>query len=85
MASVPLDSMVKACFSPFSRPVGRLVLLEEMARCTSSIPMLCAASLSGSTCTRTAYFCSPKTCTRETPPTMEMRCASMVSAYSVTV
>ena len=49
------------------------------------MPMPRAASLSGSTCTRTAYFCAPKTCTRETPLTMEMRCASRVSAYSLTV
>ena len=49
------------------------------------MPMLRAASLSGSTCTRTAYFCAPNTCTRETPLTMEMRCASSVSAYSFTV
>ncbi len=65
--------------------MGRLVLLEEMARWTSSMPMLWLASWSGSTWTRTAYFCSPKTWTRETPSTIEMRCASMVSAYWSTV
>src|ERR1039458_9785390 len=73
--------MVNACLSPSMRPVGRLVLLAATARCTSSMPMPRAASLSGSTCTRTANFCAPNTCTRETPLTMEMRCASRVSAY----
>src|SRR5258707_15729026 len=34
---------------------------------------------------RTAYFCDPKTATCATPSTMEMRCASRVSAYSSTV
>src|ERR1022692_3410629 len=81
----PLDSMVKACLSPFSWPVGRLVLLEEMAFWTSSMPMLWAASRSGSTCTRTANFWSPITCTRETPPIMEMRCARSRSANSLTL
>jgi hypothetical protein len=33
----------------------------------------------------TAYFCAPKTCTCETPLTVEMRCAITVSAYSSTV
>src|SRR5579885_391631 len=52
---------------------------------TSLSPICRAASLSGSTCTRTAYFCVPNTITCATPETMEMRCAMVVSAYSSTV
>ena len=33
---------------------------------------------------RTAYFCEPKTSTWATPLIVEMRCASCVSAYSLT-
>ena len=43
-----------------------------------------AASARGSTWTRTAYFCEPITCTWATPSTVEIRCASMVSAHSFT-
>ena len=42
------------------------------------------ASASGSSCTRTAYFWLPNTCTCATPLTIEMRCAIIVSAYSST-
>jgi hypothetical protein len=34
---------------------------------------------------RTAYFCEPNTCTCATPSTVEMRCASVVCAYSSSV
>ena len=44
-----------------------------------------AAIRSGSSCTRTAYFCAPYTMTRATPLTIDMRSASSVSAYSSTV
>ena len=36
----------------------------------------------GSSCTRTAYFCAPYTWTWATPSTIEIRWASIVSAYS---
>src|SRR5260370_881074 len=49
------------------------------------MPMLWAFSLSGSTCTRTAYFCEPCTCTCDTPLTIEMRGASTGSATSSSV
>ena len=49
------------------------------------MPMPREASLFGSSWTRTAYCCAPKTETWATPFTMEMRCAIMVSAYSSTV
>ncbi len=53
-----------------------------MAVPTSSRPIWCAASLLGSTCTRTAYLADPNTCTCATPETIETRCATIVSAYS---
>ena len=43
-----------------------------------------AASLFGSSCTRTAYFCDPNTLTNATPDTVDRRCANWVSAYSLT-
>src|SRR5512146_1114798 len=46
------------------------------------MPIWREASLSGSSCTRTAYFCDPKTETWATPETIEMRCAKVVSAAS---
>ena len=49
------------------------------------MPISCARSLSGSTWTRTAYFCAPCTCTCDTPLTIEMRGASRFSAYSSSV
>ena len=49
------------------------------------MPMPREASAFGSSCTRTAYFCEPITCTCATPLIVEMRCASSVSAYSSTV
>ena len=50
----------------------------------SLIPIFCACSFSGSTCTRTAYFAEPLTLTCDTPSTIEMRGAMMSSAYSST-
>ena len=55
-----------------------------MALATSSRPRPRVARARGSTWARTAYFCEPYTCTWATPATMEMRWASMVSAYSFT-
>ncbi len=52
------------------------------ASATSSMPMPRAASCRGSSWTRTAYFCGPKTCTCATPETVEMRWAIMTSPYS---
>ena len=43
------------------------------------------ASAFGSSWTRTANFCEPKTCTWATPVIWEMRCARLVWAYSSTV
>src|SRR5262249_31367496 len=42
------------------------------------------ASLRGSSCARTAYFCVPNTCTWATPLTMDKRCATVVCAASST-
>jgi hypothetical protein len=42
---------------------------------TSLMPTPRAAIAFGSTCTRTAYFCWPNTCTCATPLMVEMRCA----------
>src|ERR1035438_8548259 len=53
-----------------------------MAASTSFSPIWREDSSLGSTCTRTAYLAEPKTRTWATPDTIEMRCASMVSAYS---
>jgi hypothetical protein len=44
------------------------------------MPIRCAWSLSGSSWTRTAYFAAPCTVTWETPFTIEMRGAMIVSA-----
>src|SRR5215813_3983588 len=47
------------------------------------MPRLCAASLCGSTSTRTAYLAAPNTLTCATPLTIEIRCAIVDSAYSL--
>src|SRR5258705_13405034 len=70
---------------PYNVPVGRLTFALATACSTSLIPTPRAASALGSTCTRTAYFCWPCTCTCATPEIVEMRCARKVSAYSLTV
>jgi hypothetical protein len=44
------------------------------------MPIPCACKRSGSICTRTAYFEAPWTCTCETPFTIAMRGAIIVSA-----
>jgi hypothetical protein len=62
-----------------------VTLPRAIACSTSSMPMPREASARGSTCTRTAYFCEPKTVTWATPLTVEMRCAMVVCAYSSTV
>ena len=49
------------------------------------MPMPREASAFGSSCTCTAYFCEPMTCTWATPLIVDMRCASSVCAYSSTV
>jgi len=49
------------------------------------MPMPREASALGSSCTRTAYFCDPSTCTCATPLVVEILCASSVCAYSSTV
>src|SRR5689334_2823812 len=56
-----------------------------MADTTSSNPMPRAASLRGSISMRTAYLAGPKTLTWATPLTIETRCATVESAYSLTV
>src|SRR5512143_1963195 len=77
--------MLKARCGPCNVPVGRLTFHLLKALSTSLIPICLAASLSGSTCTRTAYLVEPKTLTWATPVTMEIRCAISVSAYSSSV
>ena len=44
------------------------------------MPMPRAARALGFNLARTAYFCSPNTCTCATPLMVEMRCAITVSA-----
>src|SRR5687768_14796298 len=61
-----------------------LLFPAATAERTSSKLMPREANLSGSTWTRTAYFCEPMTFTCATPSTMEMRWAMVVSAYSST-
>src|SRR5882672_7147242 len=61
-------------------PVGRLTFQFLRAVSTSFRPIWCEASLCGSICACTAYFWAPSTCTCATPLTMEMRCATRVSA-----
>src|ERR1700730_826981 len=79
--SWPLAWMLYAVFGPFNVPVGRFTFQPAMAFCTSFNPRCSALSRSGSTWTRTAYFCDPQTLTCATPETMEMRWATTVSAY----
>ena len=55
----PLVSSVKARSGPQRVPVGRLTLAARTAATTSSIPICRSASTSGSSWTRTAYFCAP--------------------------
>ena len=59
-------------------------MLLRIAAATCDTPMPRAASLAGSSSTRTAYFAEPHTCTSDTPSTMDSRCAMSVSAYSST-
>jgi hypothetical protein len=68
---------------PNSVPVGRFTLPRPIASATSSIDRLRAASWRGSTSTRTANFCAPKIPTCATPSIIEMRCAMLISAYSL--
>ena len=76
--------MVKVLSFAQSVPVGVLLLPVCNALVTSSIPIWRVAMAAGSSCTRTANFCAPITCTCATPFTMEMRCAMVVSAASST-
>ena len=48
------------------------------------MPMPRLANADGSSCTRTAYFCSPVTNTCATPLIVDNLCANAVSAYSFT-
>ena len=58
--SWPLACMLKAWCGPYSVPVGMLTFQSCSAWSTSLMPICRAASLSGSTCTRTAYFGAPE-------------------------
>src|SRR6266849_3486808 len=78
----PLVLRLNACLGPDSVPVGEFVFQAEMAAETSLMPIFLATSLSGSSCTRTAYLAAPCTCTCETPLSMAMRGAIMFSAKS---
>src|SRR6266571_5279328 len=57
---------------PYSVPTGRFVLPRCKAVATSSIPIPRIASAEGSSCARTAYFCSPVTSTCATPLIVEI-------------
>ena len=76
---------MKARLGPLMVPVGRFTFQFRRAASTSLMPIWREASLNGSSCTRTAYFCAPSTATCATPDTIEMRCAMRVSAYSSSV
>ena len=64
--------------------MGRLTFPFCTAACTSSMPIPRLARRAGSSCTRTAYFWEPSTCTCATPLTIDTRWAMSVSAYSST-
>ncbi len=70
---------------PHNTPVGRFTFWRVIAVATSSSAMPRDASWPGSSWMRTAYFCAPYTRTCATPPTIESRCASVVSPYSSSV
>src|SRR6185503_14827767 len=78
----PLARMVDALFGPHRVPVGILTFCSPIADATSSMPIPRLASDVGSSCTRTAYFWAPYTCTCAIPGTIEMRWARYVSPYS---
>src|SRR5947199_7466048 len=78
--SCPLAWTLYAVLGPYRVPVGRFTFHPFNAAVTSFMPRCLALSLSGSICTRTAYFCDPQTFTCATPDTMEIRCAIRVSA-----
>src|ERR1039457_2244807 len=80
--SMPFAWTLYDVVGPYTVPVGTFTFQFCSAASTSFSPTCRAFSLSGSTCTRTAYFCEPKTCTCATPCTIEMRCAIMRSPYS---
>src|ERR1035437_10244515 len=65
-------------------PVGWLTVVVAITPRTSSRLIPIAASLAGSTCTRTAGFCAPPIPTSLTPGICEICCARIVSAYSLT-
>src|SRR5258708_37868433 len=77
--------MLNVEVGPNSCPVGRLTFQFWIAWSISLRPIFCAYSLSGSICTRTAYFDEPCTCTCEPPLTIEMRGAIIDSAKSSSV
>ena len=56
-------AMVSFCCVALNVPTGVLALAAAIAACISSTPMPRAASASGSSWTRTAYFWLPKICT----------------------
>src|SRR6185437_2885338 len=80
--SCPSACTVYALFAPHSTPVGKFTFALSIALTTSSMPILRIAIACGSSCTRTAYFCEPYTCTCATPDTVDSRWARYVSAYS---
>ncbi len=81
----PVAWSVNALCGPTIVPVGTLTFQFLSAVSISLMPICRAASRCGSSCTCTAYFSLPSTCTCATPLTMEMRWAIRVSAYSSSV
>ena len=59
--------MVKDCCRFFNVPIGVFAFAAAIACWTSSTPIPRAASASGFSCTRTANFWLPNTCTCATP------------------
>ena len=85
LASCPLVRMDTDWAVPSMLPTGWLTLAAAIACCNPSMPMPRACSRPGSARMRTARFCEPKTLTWATPGSVDRRCASWVSAYSLTV
>ena len=76
---------VAAFCGPLNAPTGVVELAAATARWTSSSEMPRAASKSGSTWTRMAYFCGPRMVTCATPASVDSRCPILISANSLIV
>ena len=64
------ETMASAVATPLEKQFTTIAGIDSM---TSSMPMPRVVRARGSSCTRTAYFCEPNTCTWATPAIVEMR------------